>query len=599
MNKLTSVHTQIPYDYYSLKFCRPRGGIKRATENLGEFLGGDLIENSPFQLFMEQDQFCKVLCQVDLAKSDVSALKTIIKEEYHNNWIIDNLPAASIVDSEQYIITAYAGGFPVGYQDHKASYLFNHVNIIVEYHPLDDGSRVVGFYVEPFTVKHRFAGDAKWDGKDVAEAPVLETCDKSGPMVYESIAAKQDVSVGTVVFTYDVLWRASNVKWASRWDIYLSMDNQVSDKVHWFSIINSLLIVLFLSVMVAMILVRNLHRDIVRYNRTLTDEEKAEDREESGWKLVHADVFRPPASCPMLFCVACGTGVQVLLCTTICIVFAAAGFLSPANRGSLATAVLVLFVMMGAPAGYTAATLYKTFKGRLWQKCTLYTAFAYPGVCFVTFLSFDGMLYSYGSTGAVPLLSLLSLLALWFGVSVPLVFLGAYLGFKREPLSYPVITSNIPREVPAPQPWYLSLGFTTLVGGILPFGACFVELFFILSSMWMDQYYYVFGFTALVFVILIVTCCEITIVLCYFQLCSENYHWWWRAFLTSGSTALYVLLYSCVYFGRLAADEWFTYVLYFGYMILISLGLFALTGACGFFACLWFTKKIYASIKVD
>ena len=155
MNKLTSVHTQIPYDYYSLKFCRPRGGIKRATENLGEFLGGDLIENSPFQLFMEQDQFCKVLCQVDLAKSDVSALKTIIKEEYHNNWIIDNLPAASIVDSEQYIITAYAGGFPVGYQDHKASYLFNHVNIIVEYHPLDDGSRVVGFYVEPFTVKHR------------------------------------------------------------------------------------------------------------------------------------------------------------------------------------------------------------------------------------------------------------------------------------------------------------------------------------------------------------------------------------------------------------------------------------------------------------
>ena len=153
--------------------------------------------------------------------------------------------------------------------------------------------------------------------------------------------------------------------------------------------------------------------------------------------------------------------------------------------------------------------------------------------------------------------------------------------------------------MPAPQPWYLSLGFTTLVGGILPFGACFVELFFILSSMWMDQYYYVFGFTALVFVILIVTCCEITIVLCYFQLCSENYHWWWRAFLTSGSTALYVLLYSCVYFGRLAADEWFTYVLYFGYMILISLGLFALTGACGFFACLWFTKKIYASIKVD
>jgi len=43
-----------------------------------------------------------------------------------------------------------------------------------------------------------------------------------------------------------------------------------------------------------------------------TDEEKAEEREESGWKLVHADVFRPPAEWPMLFCVLVGTGMQVL-----------------------------------------------------------------------------------------------------------------------------------------------------------------------------------------------------------------------------------------------------------------------------------------------
>ena len=61
-----------------------------------------------------------------------------------------------------------------------------------------------------------------------------------------------------------------------------------------------------------------------------------------------------------------------------------------------------------------------------------------------------------------------------------------------------------------------------LTGGVLPFGACFVELFFIMSSIWMDQYYYVFGFLLLVYVILGVTCAEITIVLDYFQLCSEG-----------------------------------------------------------------------------
>jgi transmembrane 9 superfamily member 2/4 len=62
-------------------------------------------------------------------------------------------------------------------------------------------------------------------------------------------------------------WRESEVKWASRWDVYLSMNHAVPDKVHWFSIVNSILIVLFLAFMVAMILFRALHRDISKYNR--------------------------------------------------------------------------------------------------------------------------------------------------------------------------------------------------------------------------------------------------------------------------------------------------------------------------------------------
>jgi transmembrane 9 superfamily protein 2/4 len=63
--------------------------------------------------------------------------------------------------------------------------------------------------------------------------------------------------------------------------------------------------------------------------------------------------------------------------------------------------------------------------------------------------------------------------------------------------------------------------FSILVGGILPFGAVFIELFFILTSIWLHQFYYLFGFLFVVFLILIVTCAEITIVMCYFQLCSE------------------------------------------------------------------------------
>ena len=48
-------------------------------------------------------------------------------------------------------------------------------------------------------------------------------------------------------------------------------------KIHWFSILNSLMIVLFLSSMVAMILLRTLHRDISRYNELATSDECIEE----------------------------------------------------------------------------------------------------------------------------------------------------------------------------------------------------------------------------------------------------------------------------------------------------------------------------------
>ena len=59
------------------------------------------------------------------------------------------------------------------------------------------------------------------------------------------------------------------------------------------------------------------------------------------------------------------------------------------------------------------------------------------------------------------------------------------------------------------------------MGGILPFGCIFIQLFFVLSSIWSSHIYYMYGFLFLVFVILIITCSETTILLCYFHLCAE------------------------------------------------------------------------------
>ena len=248
--------------------------------------------------------------------------------------------------------------------------------------------------------------------------------------------------------------------------MYLSMNNAVPEKVHLFSIANSILIVVFLAFMVAMILVRTLNKDITK-NRVMTDEEKAEEK--SGWNW-YTNVFRPPTEYPMLFCVIVGTGMQVFIC---------AGSSSFSRHSAscvsqprlIMIGMLLLFVLMGSFAGFTSARLYKTFKGKQWQRCTMLTALLFPGLAFFTFFMLDIVVWSYGSTQAVPFLTMLAVLTLWFGISVPLVFLGAYFGYKRDPIEFPVVTSNIPRQIPD-QPWYLNDMIVAMLGGILPFGAC-------------------------------------------------------------------------------------------------------------------------------
>merc|ERR1712100_637377 len=119
----------------------------------------------------------------------------------------------------------------------------------------------------------------------------------------------------------------SDIRWSSRWDLYLK--GSPDDQIHWFSILNSTLIVLFLSGMLAMIILRTLHKDIARYNLQYEAQlSEEETQEETGWKLVHAEVFRPPAFSPMLLSVFVGTGAQIFMMTVLVVFFALLGFLS-------------------------------------------------------------------------------------------------------------------------------------------------------------------------------------------------------------------------------------------------------------------------------
>ncbi|KAL5071519.1 hypothetical protein RYX36_022406 [Vicia faba] len=593
VNKLSSTKTQLPYTYYSLPYCTPKK-IVDSAENLGEVLRGDRIENSRYVFKMREPKMCNIVCKLVLDAKTAKAFKEKIDDEYRVNMILDNLPLVVPIKRVDQDSTVYQLGFHVGlkgqYSGSKEEKFFihNHLAFTVRYHRdlLTESARIVGFEVKPFSVKHEYEG--KWE-----EKTRLTTCDPHAKHTVVNSNTPQEVEEGKeIFFTYDVEFQESDVKWASRWDAYLLMSD---DQIHWFSIVNSLMIVLFLSGMVAMIMLRTLYRDISKYNELETQEEA---QEETGWKLVHGDVFRPPNNSDLL-CVYVGTGVQFFGMILVTMLFAVLGFLSPSNRGGLMTVMLLLWVFMGLLAGYASARLYKMFKGSEWKKISLRTAVMFPASVSAIFFVLNGLIWGQKSSGAVPFGTMFALIFLWFGISVPLVFVGGYIGFRKPAIENPVKTNKIPRQIPE-QAWYMNPAFSVLIGGILPFGAVFIELFFILTSIWLNQFYYIFGFLFLVFIILVITCAEITVVLCYFQLCSEDYLWWWRSYLTSGSSALYLFLYATFYFfTKLEITKLVSAILYFGYMLIASYAFFVVTGTIGFYACFWFTRLIYSSVKID
>eukprot|EP00993_Chasmostoma_nieuportense_P005598 NODE_621_length_2008_cov_133.209995_g577_i0.p1 GENE.NODE_621_length_2008_cov_133.209995_g577_i0~~NODE_621_length_2008_cov_133.209995_g577_i0.p1 ORF type:complete len:624 (-),score=145.44 NODE_621_length_2008_cov_133.209995_g577_i0:80-1951(-) len=588
VNVLTSINTHLPYEYYSLPFPRPPGYpksvLKEDSENLGEILMGDRIRKSPYrEVQMGVDFNCKTAG--DPVKMDDGKRREFeekIKEEYSIHLILDGLP----VSVQNLETNSFSIGFPIGSREGGQDILFNHLAFTIKYHltttpvgnEMKEVKRIVAFVVKPMSVEHKIA-----NGK-------VESCvEQFDPSTASAVTTAADL----IAFTYSVKWEQSADKWATRWDPYLNVSD--SD-IHWFSIVNSLMIVLFLTGMVAVIMMRTLRKDITKYNNTLEDAEELQ--EETGWKLVHSEVFRPPVHCSLLATYT-GTGAQLIGMTITVLVWACLGFLSPANRGSLFTAVLLCFVFLGIYGGFVSAKLMKMWNRPSWRT-TLMTATLVPGEIFLLFFLINLFVWSQKSSAAVPFGTFVALIALWFCISAPLVFLGSILGYKRKPIALPVRTNQVPRYLPEQQ-WYMRAPFTIMMGGILPFGAVFIELFFILTSIWLNRYYYVFGFLLIVFVILVVTCAEITIVMIYFQLCSEDYNWWWRSFLTSGSSGLYLFVYSIFYFftSSFKMKKFVSVLMFFGYMGIISYIFFVMTGTIGFIACFCFVHKIYSSIKVD
>ena len=252
---------------------------------------GDRIFNSPFNLQMLRNETCVALCKSTLNAEQAEFVNQRVIENYAINWLIDGLPAARLKYDERTGTEFYSKGFELGNVDESSGVVHynNHYDIVIEFHTVTaDQYRVVGVIVQPTSQRSKLNEDGSGDCSDSSAVSLDPT--KSNEIVY----------------TYSIRWQYSSTAWATRWDKYLHV---FDPRIHWFSLINSTVIVVFLSGMVGVILMRALHKDLARYNQVDMTEDVQED---SGWKLVHGDVFRPPRRM-LLLSVMLGSGTQLFV----------------------------------------------------------------------------------------------------------------------------------------------------------------------------------------------------------------------------------------------------------------------------------------------
>lgn len=626
--------------------------------NLGEVLRGDRIIASDLELKMGKDAPCQVLCTQDLSRDDVIRAHELIDDGYIVEWIVDNLPGATSFVTVDKSKKYYAAGFKLGYTEFSPSnskthyYLNNHHTIVIRYRSASGraGQRgekiIVGFEVYPKSVGVDNRRDTKGCPADLQHIngafelnmlpnKTADAAPSNGSPANPLDTVKEEDTL-SVPYTYSVYFREDNtIEWSHRWDLYF-VNQEDGSHIHWLAIINSLIICGLLTGIVMIILARTIRTDIKSYKEAVAEDGKlrvgrkgrsgsrnlkkeappglldqdgpVDDDEDisdvddealedvSGWKLLHGDVFRTPQFGALLAPLV-GSGMQLLVMAVGLVMLSAFGVLNPSYRGGYVSVGAGLFIFAGVFSGYFSARTFKSFDGRDYRRNAYMTALLFPGLAFAMVFVLNLFVWAQASSTAIPFGTLLALLVLWLCVQVPLVYAGSYYGYVRARVwEHPTKTAAVARQIPV-QPWYAKTLPSVLLAGLIPFVVMFIELLYVFQSLWQDKsgYYYVFGFLAVVSVILIVTIAEVTVVTVYMQLCAENYNWWWQSFMVGGGSALWVFAY-CVYYYmfKLHISGFVSSMLFFAYSFM-ACGVYGLlSGTVGFLSAYAFVRRIYA-----
>eukprot|EP00124_Ichthyophonus_hoferi_P003596 Ihof_evm3s321 gene=Ihof_evmTU3s321 len=312
------------YPYYRLPVCRP--AVIHSVSSLGENLDGDMLVNSLYDLKFKDNIESAELCPMKLKPNDVEQLKSAIEELYYFEFYLDDIPMSNFI----------------GYLEEKKD-VYPHTHKVLVYSHYH------------FNIYYN------------QDKVIFANISVSKPKVLPDFDPK---SVADIIlpFTYGVTWSETKVEWSER------RQTTVDLKVHWLSIINSIVLVILMTGFVALILMRVLHNDFARYSREETDMEGLQD--DYGWKLVSGDVFRYPPHRNAL-CAILGVGSQFLAVTSSLCLMAVFGVFHAHQHGHINYSSVLLYAFTSSVAGYVSSNLYKQLGGTQWVRNIIVTSLAF------------------------------------------------------------------------------------------------------------------------------------------------------------------------------------------------------------------------------
>ncbi|CAO3594751.1 unnamed protein product [Absidia cylindrospora] len=499
--------------------------------------------------------------------------KELIQNDYQVEWWLDDIPGATASYTNEISTLVYRVGYPLGHILNGDVFINNHVTFNIIYTTGDDGNPleidIAGFEVYPQSIK---SGDCQ-----------RETIDHEMQQVTERRTS--------VTFTYSVKWkRMQTLPHSSPWNRFLIPPN--SD-TYFVASINMAIMTLLLSLVVCVIMVKTLKKDV-----SVSHDEIHDDFEDViGWRLVHRDVFRRPAYGGLLASLI-GTGIQLLLIALIVVGSVYREQLYLAKPGSLISFFIKLYIPSSCIAGYWSSRIYKVVHGKSWIFNTVLTSLMLPG--FITLGLFIQTLFAWSvqSSIAISFRGWLSLILLWGLLVVPLTLLGGYFGDRCERIEHPVRTTQMPRIIPNKR-WYQQYNISILFGGIIPFAIMFIDFNELLKSSWQGELYISISHLTLACLIMEVITSQVTVILVFFQLCNEDYHWWWMSFIIGASSSMYMFMYGVIYYiTKTNIDGIYSGMIYIINLLLACSLAGLATGSLGFFSAYWMIRRIYSSVKV-